>query len=72
MQNDDSFAGGEQTKDGNQLLEAAEAVLLENDRGTYTQPAKDLYPHQWLWDSCFTAIGLRHFDVERAQTELKS
>lgn len=72
MQNEDSFADGEQTKDGNQLLEAAEAVLLENDRGTYTQPAKDLYPHQWLWDSCFTAIGLRHFDVERAQTELKS
>ena len=35
-------------------------------------PAGDLYPHQWLWDSCFIAIGLRHLDVERAQTELIS
>lgn len=43
-----------------------------NDRGSYTQPAHGLYPHQWLWDSCFTAIGLRHIDVERAQTELLS
>jgi hypothetical protein len=31
-----------------------------------------LYPHQWLWDSCFIAIGLRHLDVERAQTEIRS
>ena len=35
-------------------------------------PAADLYPHQWLWDSCFIAIGLRHLDIERAQTELTS
>ena len=35
-------------------------------------PAGQLYPHQWLWDSCFTAIGLRHLDVERAKTELLS
>ena len=35
-------------------------------------PAGDLYPHQWLWDSCFIAIGLRHLDVERAQKELRS
>lgn len=43
-----------------------------NDRETYTQPAHELYPHQWLWDSCFIAIGLRHLDVDRAKTELLS
>jgi glycogen debranching enzyme len=50
----------------------ARAVLEQNDRQDYTVPAGDLYPHQWLWDSCFIAIGLRHVDIERAQTELLS
>lgn len=50
----------------------AAAVLKMNDRGQFTSPADGLYPHQWLWDSCFIAIGLRHIDVTRAQTELKS
>ena len=54
------------------LLEQTKAVLEMNDRGNYTQPAHGLYPHQWLWDSCFIAIGLRHLDVERAKTELLS
>jgi hypothetical protein len=62
----------DQHADADQLLQAAREVLEHNDRGNYTQPADHLYPHQWLWDSCFTAIGLRHFDVPRAQTELKS
>jgi hypothetical protein len=54
------------------VLDAAKAVLAMNDRETYTQPAHGLYPHQWLWDSCFVAIGLRHIDVARAQTEITS
>jgi hypothetical protein len=54
------------------LLEQATAVLKINDRGTYTVPAENLYPHQWLWDSCFIAIGWRWLDVDRAQTELTS
>ncbi len=54
------------------ILEAAKTVLEMNDQGSYTVPAKGLYPHQWLWDSCFVAIGLRHLDVERAKTELLS
>lgn len=54
------------------LEEYAAAILVANDRGTFTVPAEDLYPHQWLWDSCFIAIGLRHMDVDRAQTELVS
>ncbi len=54
------------------LLEGAKAVLEMNDQGTFTIPAEGLYPHQWLWDSCFIAIGLRHLDIDRAQTELLS
>jgi hypothetical protein len=55
-----------------ELLEEAEKVLKKNDRGKFTVPAGDLYPHQWLWDSCFIACGLRHIDIDRAQTELTS
>lgn len=50
----------------------ARAVLELNDQGTYTIPAEILYPHQWLWDSCFIAIGLSHYDVDRAQSEILS
>jgi hypothetical protein len=53
-------------------LAAAKDVLKRNDRGLYTIPAKGMYPHQWLWDSCFIAIGLRHYDVERAKIEILS
>ncbi|MBA2279292.1 glycoside hydrolase [Candidatus Saccharibacteria bacterium] len=44
-------------------------VLKQNDRGGHTAPA-NFYPHQWLWDSAFTAIGLRHSNPERAAEEL--
>ena len=54
------------------LLAEATEILKANDRGHYTVPSKDLYPHQWLWDSCFIAIGLRWLDVDRAQQELQS
>lgn len=54
------------------LIEQSIAVLAANDRGDFTVPAKGLYPHQWLWDSCFIAIGMRHYDIERAQTEIVS
>ena len=54
------------------LFELAKAVLHKNDRGNFTVPSGELYPHQWLWDSCFIAIGLRHLDVERAKMELLS
>lgn len=55
----------------NLLAEAAQ-VLTANDRGGWTVPAGELYPHQWLWDSCFIAIGLAHLDIERAQKEIKN
>lgn len=54
------------------LFEQAKAVLEKNDRGNFTVPAPDLYPHQWLWDSCFIAIGQRHYDIERAKMEVLS
>ena len=55
-----------------QLFEAMANVLRINDREKFTIPAEGLYPHQWLWDSCFIAIGLRHMDTSRAQTEIIS
>ena len=55
-----------------ELLDRAAEVLKQNDRGLYTIPAEGLYPHQWLWDSCFIAIGLRQLDVERAKIEILS
>lgn len=54
------------------LFEEAKKVLKDNDQGSHTAPAEFFYPHQWLWDSCFIAIGLRHVDVDRAKTELLS
>jgi hypothetical protein len=54
------------------ISERAIEVLKSNDRGLYTVPAEELYPHQWLWDSCFIAIGQRHYDVERAKMEILS
>ena len=54
------------------LQQEAEEVLARNDRELWTVPAADLYPHQWLWDSCFISIGLRHIDIERAKVELRS
>lgn len=54
------------------LLTEARGVLKANDLGTWTRPAPGLYPHQWLWDSCFIAIGLSHIDIKRARKELIS
>lgn len=45
-------------------------VLINNRNGDHTMPAPHLYPHQWLWDSCFSVIGLRHFDTDHAEKEL--
>ncbi|MGZ6005320.1 MAG: MGH1-like glycoside hydrolase domain-containing protein [Candidatus Saccharimonadales bacterium] len=55
-----------------QILDAAKAVLEMNDQGSFTIPAEGLYPHQWLWDSCFIAIGMRHDNIDRAKQEIMS
>jgi glycogen debranching enzyme len=54
------------------VAEEAIAILRENDRGRYTVPTKGLYPFQWNWDSCFTALGQSHFDMDRAWTEIET
>jgi hypothetical protein len=54
------------------LTRRAQEVLARNRRGTWTCPATDLYPHQWLWDSCFVAIGVARYDPRRAADELRA
>ena len=54
------------------LIQRAERILRDNDRGAYTVPTKGLYPFQWNWDSCLTALGQRHFDEARAWTEIET
>lgn len=44
----------------------------ETDGHIYTVPSPETYPYQWLWDSCFHAITLAHFDIEAAKAELRS
>lgn len=51
-------------------------LMLKNRRSHngfyYTVPSPDTYPYQWLWDSCFHAIILTHFNVDDAKKELLS
>jgi hypothetical protein len=64
------------------ILAACKATLEQNWReGTrdedgvpfaYTCPSPGHYPWQWYWDSCFTAITWRHFDIARSRRELES
>ncbi len=60
----------------NELLKQTETLMLANRRTTngrqYTVPSPELYPFQWLWDSCFHAIILSHFDLPAAKEELRS
>ncbi len=54
------------------LLDRAVSVLLLNDTGLFTKPGPHQYPHQWNWDSALIALGLSHFDLPRAQQEVRS
>lgn len=54
------------------LIKRAKKVLNDNWNGSFTRPAPGLYPHQWNWDAGFIAIGLAHFDWERAVLDLKN
>jgi glycogen debranching enzyme len=57
---------------GAELRQSAEAVLSGNWAHDHTVPSRALYPHQWSWDSAFTAIGLAHCAPDRAWTELRT
>lgn len=58
------------------MKDKAYKLLLSNRRVTdghqYTVPSPERYPYQWLWDSCFHAIVLSHFEIEAAKEELRS
>ncbi|HTX63573.1 MAG TPA: trehalase family glycosidase [Acidimicrobiales bacterium] len=54
-----------------ELRDAAIAVLSKNARAGYVAPARGLYVHQHLWDSCFVAIGQRHIDPGAAMGGLE-
>ncbi len=54
------------------LISQAKEILENNDFGTYTVPTHGLYPFQWNWDSCLTALGQAHFDETRAWTEIET
>lgn len=60
------------TSDTAALHSLAIDVLRENDQGHYTVPTKGLYPFQWNWDSCLTALGQAHFDEARAWQEIET
>jgi hypothetical protein len=54
------------------LARRAQAVLERNRRGDWTCPSGGIYAHQWLWDSCFVAVGLARVDPRRAAGELRA
>jgi hypothetical protein len=54
------------------LKTKAENILKKNDLGHYTVPTHGLYPFQWNWDSCLTALGFAHSDEDRAWTEIET
>jgi hypothetical protein len=54
-----------------ELRRDAISVLSRNARDGYVAPARGLYVHQHLWDSCFIAIGQRHYDAVAAMAGLR-
>lgn len=58
------------------LQDRIKTLMRQNRRTTdgftYTLPSPELYPFQWLWDSCFHAIILSRFDLVAAKNELRS
>jgi len=54
------------------LIDRAIWVLRSNDTGVFTKPGPHQYPHQWNWDSALIALGLSHFDLPRAQSEVRA
>ena len=54
------------------LIDRAISVLRGNDTGIFVKPGPHQYPHQWNWDSALIALGFSHFDVPRAQLEIRS
>jgi hypothetical protein len=60
------------TELGGTLERDARLVLESNRRGAWTCPSSMVYPHQWLWDSCFVAIGVARYEPGRAADEMRA
>ncbi len=54
-----------------ELWKSATRVLDTNWSGDYMVPSRQLYPHQWSWDTAFTAIGLAYVNPSRAWCDLR-
>jgi hypothetical protein len=54
------------------MLQEAERILRLNDKGHYTVPTHGLYPFQWNWDSCLTALGQFRLNPDRAWIEVET
>ncbi|HEX8345369.1 MAG TPA: hypothetical protein VF657_11650, partial [Actinoplanes sp.] len=54
-----------------QLWKSAAAVLDANWSDDHMVPSRELYPHQWSWDTAFTAIGLAYTNPTRAWHDLR-
>jgi Trehalase len=65
-------AQGRTAQDRAALIGQARAVLAANDMGPFVRPGRDLYPHQWNWDSALIAIGLAGVDPARGRAEVRS
>ena len=55
----------------NELLHKAKKVLSNNNVVGRIIPAQGLYPHCVLWDSCFIATGLSHYDLKLAKAQVE-
>ena len=54
-----------------QLWKSAAAVLDANWSDDHMVPSRHQYPHQWSWDTAFTAIGLAYTNPTRAWHDLR-
>lgn len=55
-----------------ELKKKAIEVLKKNWKDGFSIPCANLYPFQWFWDSGLIAIGFAHFDMPKAETEIKT
>jgi hypothetical protein len=54
------------------MVQEAHRILQLNDKGHYTVPTHGLYPFQWNWDSCLTALGQQQLSDDRAWREIET
>jgi hypothetical protein len=55
-----------------ELWNSAAHLLDHNWSGDHMVPSRELYPHQWSWDTAFIAIGLAYVNPTRAWRDLRT